>query len=94
MKDCGNYLANSLGNSNFASTDFSQFDNNELYNRLNHGGEIIERKDVENCVRTIPVQCSTSNVHMCQEYDNDSRTFKDKQFKQIYNSTGEILWQY
>ena len=88
LKDCGNYLANSLGNSNFASTDFSQFDNNELYNRLNHGGEIIERKDVENCVRTIPVQCSTSNVHMCQEYDNDSRTFKDKQFKQIYNSTG------
>lgn len=91
FKDCGNYLLNTAGDTKFnsdESTDFSTYDNDQLWNIVNHNGEFFDRSMFSNCIRAKPAECSPNNIHKCTMYDTNSNTFIDVNYKQIYDERG------
>lgn len=86
---CGTYLVNSnISNTQFDSTDFSGYDQPELYDILNHNDQIRTNADVDNCAMTKGAECDSNNKHQCRLYNSDTRDFYYKEYKQIYDSTG------
>lgn len=91
FKECGNYLLNAAGEAKIESgeaVDFSTYDNEQLWNIVNHNGEYKYRNMFPNCVRGKPVECSPSNTHKCTMYNTDSNAFVDVTYKQIYDNRG------